>query len=269
MLAPWIIKHFPPHKIYVEPYMGAASVLMRKPRAQAEVINDLDGEIVNVFRVLRDPVAAEHLVRLLELTPWARREFFATYDEPVADSIEQARRTIVRTFMAFGTTSRRRNRTGFRGKCYLEHRTGPADWVNYPAAVKTFVARLRGVCIEEMDALYVIRQQDTEETLFYVDPPYPLDTRTSVQWPSRNERAYIHDLSDDEHRELAGVLRGVKGMVVLSGYPCELYDLELYPDWYRVTRGALADGARKRTEVVWLNHAAAEHLTLTLDLGVR
>jgi DNA adenine methylase len=112
-LAPRIIAHFPPHRVYVEPFGGAGSVLMRKEPSFAEVYNDLDGEVVNVFRVLRDPDRAERLRTLLELTPWSRIEFRACY-EPADDPIEQARRTIACSFMAHGSTSIRLNRTGFR-----------------------------------------------------------------------------------------------------------------------------------------------------------
>jgi DNA adenine methylase len=111
--APWIIGHFKPHRVYVEPYGGGASVLMRKPRADFEVYNDLDGDVVNVFRVLRDRRRSRALEQLLRLTPWARAEFELSY-EASDDPVERARRTIVRCFMGHGTTSRRKNRTGFR-----------------------------------------------------------------------------------------------------------------------------------------------------------
>lgn len=98
-LAPWILSFFPPHKIYVEPYAGAASVLLRKPRSFAEVYNDLDQDVVNVFRILRDPPRAMRLAELCRLTPWARDEFLLAY-EPTDDPVEQARRTIARGYMA-------------------------------------------------------------------------------------------------------------------------------------------------------------------------
>lgn len=253
-LAPWILSFFPAHRVYVEPFGGAASVLMRKPRSYAEVYNDLDGEVVNVFRVLRDPVAALRLHELLMLTPWSRREFYDCYT-PALDPVEQARRTIARGFMAFGTTSRRKNRTGFRGKAYRQRQSGVEDWVKYPQQIAAFVARLRGVCLDDRDALEVIAQQDEPQTLFYVDPPYPVETRTSVKWHSGSDRAYAHDLTGDDHRRLADRLRSARGMVVLSGYACDLYDQELYADWERHERETVADGARPRTEVIWLNAA--------------
>ncbi len=98
---------------------------------------------------------------------------------------------------------------------------------------------------ENRPAFEVIQQFDDPETLFYVDPPYPISTRNGRD-------RYTHEMTDDEHRELARRLRDIKGMAVVSGYPCELYD-ELYPDWRRVERKAFADGARERTEVLWLS----------------
>jgi DNA adenine methylase len=114
MLAPWILEHFPPHRIYTEAFGGAGSVLMRKPRAKlVEVYNDLDGEIVNLFRLLRDPETAGALKRLLTATPFARVEFEESY-RAHQDALEQARRTVVRSFMGFGSDSASGTKTGFR-----------------------------------------------------------------------------------------------------------------------------------------------------------
>jgi DNA adenine methylase len=258
-LAPWIIGFFPPHKVYVEPYSGAASVLLRKPRSFAEVYNDLDRDVVNVFRILRDPVKAKRLAELCALTPWSRDEFLQSY-EPVEDELEQARRTIVRGYMAYGSTSRRLGRTGFRAKAYRRNQTGAQDWTAWPAQVELFVERMRAVTIENRPALEVIAQQDSPETLFYVDPPYPQETRSSIRCAGDTERAYAHDMLAGDHRALAAVLHGVQGMVVLSGYACELYDQELFPDWQRHEREAMADAGQWRTEVIWLNEAAAKAL---------
>jgi DNA adenine methylase len=261
-IAPWILSHFPEHRIYVEPFCGAASLLMHKPRAYAEVINDLDGEVVNVFRVLRNRELAAELERQLRLTPWSRKEFWAAYD-PADDPVEQARRTIVRVYMAFGTTGRRRNRSGFRAAPYRLKQSGVNDWLNYPRAISSFVERLQRVTVEQRPALDIIHQQDSPVTLFYCDPPYPFSTRTSVQWPSHNDRAYIHDMTDDEHRELAEVLHAIKGMAIISGYPCDLYDRELYFDWRRAEMTAWADQGKQRTEVLWISpNVPARHIEL-------
>lgn len=118
------------------------------------------------------------------------------------------------------------------------------------------VERLRGVIIENQPALEVIKRYDGPHTLHYIDPPYPHETR-NVRWVGQ---AYRHEMSDDDHRHLAGVLRAAKGMVVLSGYACGLYDIELYHDWQRVDKETYADGAEKRTESLWLSPRTSDTL---------
>lgn len=257
-LAPWIVSHLPPHRVYVEPYGGGASVLLRKPRSYAEVYNDLEDDLVNLFQVLRDRDTAARLQEQLRLTPFARVEFRAAY-ESTAEPVERARRALVRSFMGFGSASMvSLHRTGFRASSNRSGTTPAHDWMNYPELLPLLTARLQGVVIENRLAIDVIRQHDTPATLHYVDPPYPHSTR-SFKW-RKSGQVYAHEMSDDDHRALAEVLRSVDGAVVLSGYACELYDRELYPDWHRVTKAAHADGARKRTEVLWLNARAAEGL---------
>ena len=148
-LAPWIIAHLPTHTIYVEPFGGGASVLLRKPAIAAECYNDLDGAVVDVFRVLRDPAAASELHRRLELTPFAREEFEDSY-APAIDEIDAARKTIVLSFMGHGTDSvTRRCRTGFRAA--LGGGRGdslPAQsWASYAACIPFFTRRLLGTVI--------------------------------------------------------------------------------------------------------------------------
>jgi DNA adenine methylase len=256
MIANWIISHLPQHTIYVEPFGGAASVLLKKPRAKSEIYNDLDDDVVNLFRVLRDPLTAQRLISMIRLTPWSRKEFFASY-ETSDDSIEQARRTIVRCFMGFGTTGMTKQGTGFRGRAERENSTGPLDFVNYPEHLHAAVTRLRGVIIESRPAVDLIKAQDSEETLFYCDPPYLRDTRTSY----RSGRHYRHEMNDSDHRKLGQILKLVKGMVVISGYHSSLYDQDLFRDWKCVERNATVDGGGKRIECLWLNPAAADRLS--------
>ncbi len=256
-LAPWIIEHFPAHRVYVEPFGGGGSVLLRKPRSDFEVYNDLDSDVVNVFRVLRDPSAAAELERLLRLTPWARTEFTASY-QPTLDPIERARRTIVRCFMGHGTTSRRLNRTGFRAGSHPSRKGGGfGDWGGYPNLISQFTERLQGVVIEERDALDLIVRHDGLDALFYIDPPYPHSTRSTMndRRDSKNDRAYRHEMSDDDHRRLAVALSSCMAAVVVSGYACPLYDQELYAGWGRFTHKARADRGRDRTEVIWTKAA--------------
>ena len=262
-LAPWIIAHFPPHRIYVEPFGGAASVLMRKPRAYAEVYNDQWGHIVDVFRVLRDPALASDLRRRIELTPFARRDFEAISDEALAQEssvVERARLTIYRSSAGFGSGSvNGALAAGFRASCTRRGTIPAHDWASYPGHIPAFVDRLRGVVIENRPAVDVIKAHDSPDTVIYGDPPYPYSTRNM----NRGNARYAYEMSDDDHRDLAAVLTQVKGMVVLSGYGCDLYDQELYPDWKRVEKDTYADSARKRTEVLWLNPKCAEWLSAT------
>lgn len=259
-LAQWILGFFPAHSVYVEPFGGAASVLLQKDRSHAEIYNDLDGELVNFFTVVRN--RGEELREALRLTPFARAEFELSYD-PVDDALERARRTAIRSFMGFGSGGASGKRTGFRSNSSRSHTTPAHDWTNYPDALPAIVDRLRGVTLECRDAGEVVRQHDATSTLVYADPPYVFSTRTRMaSQPSYGAwSGYRHELSDDGHRQLAELLHAVRGMVVLSGYPCDLYDRDLYPGWERFERDAFADGARARKEVVWLNPACSAALS--------
>lgn len=257
-LGPAIIRHFPPHRRYVEPFGGAGSVLMRKERAYAEVYNDLDGEIVSLFRVLRDTKKAARLKRLLKLTPYARAEFEDSY-EPTDDVVEQARRTLVRSWMAYGSSGLRRHRTGFRLGSGREGSTPAGDWRGFPDAVPAIVARLQGVFIERRPAARVISDHDAADTLFYVDPPYPFATRSQKRVGNDLYHGYRHELTDGGHDELLAQLLAVIGMVVLSTYPNDAYDLAL-TGWRKVEFDAQADRGEARTEVLFLNPSAARRL---------
>lgn len=264
-LAPWVIAHFPPHRVYVEPFGGAASVLLRKPRSYGEVYNDLDDGVVNLFRVLRSERAGE-LIEALRLTPFARAEFEASY-EPTEDEVELARRLIVRSFMGFGSDGHNvKVKTGFRANSNRSGTTPTHDWRNYPDAVPILVERLRGVVIENRDALDCMAQHDGPETLNYVDPPYMPDTRSDKSRKSGERyHAYAHEMDEPAHERLLSFVRGLQGGVVLSGYASQMYD-EALAGWRRVERPALADGARPRIEVLWINARARDARDRSRDL---
>ena len=248
------MSHFPEHRVYVEAYGGAMSVLLRKPRCYAEVYTELDGEVVNLFRVIRDPAMAAQLEQQLRLTPYSRVEYLASY-EPSEDPVEQARRTVVRSAMGFGTTAICRNATSFRPDTRRVGGIPAHDWADYPAVLSAITTRLQGVVIENRPAIDVMRAHDSAETLHYVDPPYPHSTRGK-----RQNRNYRHEMSDDDHRELAAVLRSLEGMVIVSGYECPLYSHELYADWECRQRPTFADGARSRVESLWLSPSVSSRL---------
>lgn len=258
-LAPWIIQHLPPHRIYVEPYGGAASVLLRKPRSYSEVYNDLDGEIVNLFRVLRNPAQARELIRLVSLTPYAREEFDLSWLID-GDPVEQARRTLFRFCSSFATGAQKDSGTGFRGNVTRLGSTPVDDWTNTPAILERIIARLRGVVIENRPALDVMQQYDNPQALHYVDPTYVFSTRGK----RTAGVVYKHEMSDKDHAEMAAVLHDLTGMVVLSGYRSKLYD-ELFAGWQRVERSTHADGARDRVECLWISPSAVQRPTLFME----
>lgn len=241
-LAPWIVSHFPAHRCYVEPFGGGASVLMQKPRSYVEVYNDIDGEIVNVFRVLRDHPG--ELTTALQLTPYAKDEFVQSYDPCPEKPIEWARRTLFRSRAGFGSWAVSGRPTGFRADSRRAGTTPVGDWARYPDYVPDFADRLRGVVIDNRTAAEVMADHDAPDTLFYVDPPYVKETRSSGK--------YRHDMTDEQQLELATQLHSLEGTVILSGYAGTLYD-ELYGEWKRVDRETWADGANARTESLWIS----------------
>lgn len=259
-LAPWVMGFFPVHCSYVEPFGGGAGILLQKDRVAAECYNDLDGQVVNVFRVLRDPDRALELQRRVSLTPFSRDEFDWSY-EPAVDDIDNAHKMIVRSFFGHGSDSATRScRTGFRSKLTDGRGLPSSEWMRWPDAIPSFTRRLQGVLLENRDALEVIARMDHPDTLIYADPPYAHSTRSAIQGRSAKTHGYRHEMTDDDHRQLAVALHASSAMVVLSGYPSALYDDELFADWERHERRHMADGGRARTEVVWLNPACSAAL---------
>jgi DNA adenine methylase len=247
-IAPWVVSFFPRHTAYVEPFGGAASVLLRKPRVPAEVWNDLDGELVNLFQVLRDVHSGAELARVCALTPFARAEFDQSY-EPAGNPVERARRFIVRSFFGYGGKACiNEQKNGFRSM-----RTGknsPAvDWSSYPASLQAVSRRFEAVVIESRPALDVIQRYDRPGTLFYVDPPY-LHSLRNMRFGT-----YRHEMSDEDHRALAASLQAIRGTAIVSGYRSELYD-ELYSGWVRVDCKAYANKCTPRTESLWISPRA-------------
>jgi len=250
-IAPWVIQHFPPHAVYVEPFGGAAGVLLRKPISRAEVYNDLDSEIVNLFRVVRDPNMAKDLARRCALTPYAREELDCS-NEPADTAIEQARRTLFRAWASFGSAGATRGYSGFRTFTKPNKTYTPVahSWARVASYISQITERFRRVVIENRPAIDVMKQHDSQETLHYVDPPYLPETRTFD-----GGRYYRHEMDADQHSELLETLNELRGMVVLSGYASDLYSENL-KGWSRSdlsTSGSSRFGSVKRTECLWLS----------------
>lgn len=253
-MARWIMSQFPPSSefdVYVEPFGGAAGVLLQKTPSQHEVYNDLDEDVVNVFRVLRDPWKAQQLAKACRLTPYARAEFELAY-QPTAEPVERARRTLFRASAGFGSASATAGSSGFRTYTGEDGPRGriAGTWIDYPRVIASYIDRLQGVVIENRPAIDVMRQHDRCRALHYVDPPYVESTRQKG-----HRTVYRHEMDETAHQEMLTTLQTLEGFVVLSGYDCDLYRDHL-PGWSLVQKEVSASGQRgavTRTECLWLS----------------
>jgi len=250
-LASWVIRHFPRHTCYTEAFGGAAGVLIQKERAYAEVYNDLDGGIVNLFRVLRSESKRAQLIEQLIFTPYARDEFDLAW-ESTDDEIERARRIIIRAQMGFGSAGATKGKTGFRIDTKRKYGTAQSLWAEYPEHLAQIGQRLQGVLIENRDAIQVLKDHDAPTTLHYVDPPYMHDTR---HVGAKFGHYYRHELEDSQHIQLLETLTSLNGMVILSGYSNEMYDDYLKGWTKRTTQSRIAShrGVGLRTECLWIS----------------
>jgi len=259
-LAPWVIEHFPAHRIYVEPFGGAASVLLRKERSYNEIYNDLDGELVNLFQILRSD-QSEELLRLLALTPYARAEYKLAL-QPTSEPVERARRMLVRSHMAHGTGGARIDReAGFRIDGVSGTTNVASEWAKFPSDILPIIERFRGVSIQNKPALDLIKDYNSPNVLIYLDPPYLPSTRSKVKNDGHGYHTYSYELTHDDHCALLDAIASSTAMIVLSGYPNPLYDVAL-KGWRREESAARAHRNSPRTEVLWINPAASAALDL-------
>lgn len=255
LLAERIVSLFPAHRHYVEPFAGSLAVLLAKQPARHETVNDIDGELVTFWRVLRDRPA--ELLRRCALTPHARAEHRATRTpDPDEDEVTTAWRVWVALSQGRAGTM---SLTGWRH--FIDPAGAPSGSMpgyldGYVHRMPPAARRLRSVSLECRPAVDMVRRYGQHDgVLIYADPPYVASTCTSHQ-------SYRHAMTDAEHRDLADALHACRAAVVLSGYPSALYD-ELYADWHRVEIAAwTGQGGRKgdRTEVLWTNRPLEQHL---------
>lgn len=247
----WLLPLLPMTTHYCEPFGGSAAVLINRPPAPVETYNDLDGDVANFFRVLREQ--KEHLIEAIGLTPFSREEFEWAIDEARNEhsELERARMFFVRARQV-RTGLAQTASSGRWAHCTLTSRAKMAGavsrWLGSIEDLPHIAQRLLRVQIEHDDALKVIQRYDTEETLFYCDPPYPHDSRG-------DSKAYRYEMSDDDHKRLAEKLHNVQGLVALSGYHCKLLD-DLYGDWrcYEAPTKTIHSVKQQRTEVLWTNY---------------
>lgn len=256
-ISSWVISFFPGHKIYIEPFGGAAGVLLNKTPSPLEVYNDLNSDLVTFFSVLRDKEKAAELIRRLRLTPYAREEYYSVYPMPAeGDDIERARALIVRAGMGIGmrmTVSD--SRPGFAAD-NKKIRGNAKVFVNRVESMWKIAERFRSVVIECRDALELIPRYDSPDTLWYMDPPY--HCRYSFRYPATIDQ-----------EAMLGAFKKVRGYVVLSGYESGLYADEL-AGWHMETRTHHNFTNKKTKECLWLSPRTWEALQRerrTLPLG--
>lgn len=240
---------------FCDVFGGSAAVLMNRQPSPVETYNDIDSELVNFFRVLREN--SEELIRAIGLTPFSREELvIALSSQSGLSPVERARRFYVRA---------RQTRTGLAqtssegrwAHCVLTSRAGMAGavsrWLGAVEALPEIAQRFQRVQIENAPALEVIKRFDTQKTLFYLDPPYVHESRG-------DSKAYGHEMTDWDHIELSRVLHEIEGRAIISGYRTELYD-ELYHDWTRIDAPEKICNSSKglRQESLWANFAPTKN----------
>lgn len=250
-IAKWIINHFPEHHSYLEAFFGSGAVLFNKPRSNIETVNDLDGNVVNLFEwIKRDP---EKLAHEIYYTPYARQVYDDTYTTVPEDSLQKAISFYIRLNMGYGFRTNG-EKVGWKNDIQGREKAYAAqDWLSLPDKIIQAAERLRGVQIECRPAIEVIKRFNYPNVLVYLDPPYVLSTRHGKQ--------YRHEMNDPDHEELIDTAKAHKGPVLISGYDSELYNTEL-KDWYREEITCYTQSISQKREVLWMNFEPAKQMEL-------
>ncbi|MBI1780123.1 MAG: DNA adenine methylase [Sphingobacteriales bacterium] len=248
----WLLPLLPDCLHYCEPFAGSGAVLLNREPSPVETYNDIDGEVVNFFKVLRGE--KDKLIEQIALTPFSREEFAIACElDPDLSQVERARRFYIRA---------RQVRTGLAqtasigrwANCKNTSRSGMSGvvsrWLGGVEQLDFIAERLLRVQIENRPAIDIIKLYDSKETLFYCDPPYIHETRGDT-------KAYGFEMNDNHHRELAKTLNSIEGLAAISNYECELME-ELYPSkkWKKVFSPEKTIHSTKdtRQEVLWINY---------------
>ncbi|MGI8756981.1 MAG: DNA adenine methylase [Acidimicrobiales bacterium] len=248
----WLLPLLPDCLHYCEPFAGSGAVLLNREPSPVETYNDIDGEVVNFFKVLREH--KEKLIEQIALTPFSREEFAIACElSPDLTPVERARRFYVRA---------RQVRTGLAqtasvgrwANCKNTSRAGMSGvvsrWLGGVEQLDFIAERLLRVQIENRPAIEIIQLYDSKETFFYCDPPYIHGTRGDTS-------SYGFEMNDNQHKQLASVLNSIEGKAAVSNYECELME-ELYPSskWQKFysLEKTIHSTKDKRQEVLWVNY---------------
>lgn len=246
-MAQWIIHKMPEHKVYLEPFFGSGAILFNKQPSRIETVNDIDGNIVNLFKVIREK--PEQLANVIEFTPYSREEYYQSFQylqSPLSD-VERARVFMVRCWMARG--GKTSDKTGWRHNVDPNTVNAIPDWNRLPKRILEATKRLKNVQIENQDALTLIKKYNHDDCLIYADPPYVLETRT--------KRHYAHEMTDTQHEELVKELNNHSGYVLLSGYDNDLYN-DILKGWSKATIKNQTVTGKNKQEVLWISPTIVE-----------
>ena len=240
-MAKEIVALMPPHRSYVEPFFGSGAVLFNKPPSAIETVNDIDGDIVNFFKVLREQ--PEKLAAFIAMTPYSREVFDDAHENRGSSDFERAYKFAIRSKMGHGFKTYQK--TGFKIDIHARENSYAVNcWNRLPGDLLDAAGRLKSVQIENRPALELIKKFNHSNVLIYADPPYLLNTRGGKQ--------YRFEMNEQDHLDLLAALKHHKGSVILSGYPSDMYDREL-SGWNKVYRKSYNQNADPRTEVLWCN----------------
>lgn len=245
-IARQLVKLIPIHHSYVEPYFGSGAVLFNKAPSDIETVNDLDGDVTNLFSCIQQD--SERLAKLVMTTPFSREEYEKQFDPDFPgydDRYRQAAGFLIKCWQGHGFRTNGykvgwKNDVIGREKMYVLW-----DWYKLPVKIVAVAERLRQVQIENRPAIEVIRRFDYPNVFMYIDPPYLLNTRHGKQ--------YRHEMTDTEHEELLKTILQIQAKIMISGYESDMYN-DYLKGWHKKYFQSCAEGGRNRMEVVWMNY---------------
>lgn len=245
-IAPQLVELIPPHHSYLEPFFGSGALLFCKPPSSIETVNDLDGDVANLFRCIQKD--SQRLARLVMTTPYSREiyEKHCTMEkEDYAGSFQRAAGFLTRLWQGYSFRALA-EKTGWRNDVHgRESMYALWDWYRLPEKIIRAAERLRKVQIENRPALEVIRRFDCRDVFMYIDPPYLPGTRSRKQ--------YRYEMADTDHEELLKTLLESRAKIMISGYESDMYN-DYLGGWQKESFKSCAMNGKQRTEVVWMNY---------------
>ncbi len=252
-IARQLVELIPPHHSYVEPYFGSGAVLFTKAPSAIETVNDLDGDVVNLFRCIQQD--SGRLARLVMTTPFSREVYDrqVSPDNSCAGRYQRAAGFLVRCWQGHGFRTNG-YKVGWKNDVQGRERSYALwNWYRLPDWIIEIAERLRKVQIENRPALEVITRFNYPNVFMYLDPPYLLDVRSGKQ--------YKHEMMEGDHEELLKTVLQSRAKIMISGYESEMYSDYLH-GWRKESFASHAEGGRPRQETVWMNYEYHVQMTL-------